>query len=363
MLFLDALVRFGGLALLLAIALASWRYNREWNSTPYLVLACISVGALFMGYAPPALQPPEPLYTIARFVDVPHLSFVWLFALSLYDHDFELRRWHIVVGTLYAAPILWPRLAAVGLVPDQPQWLPIYGGITSILLIGHLAWVTLRGKRDDLLETRRASRTTFVALLLVVTIAAAASELIPRDTALDHRTAKIIAIMPALIYGAAWMLRFNMPAPMPKEDRAVDLCPKDRALLDKLSTFLISEHGHRDPSLTIVKLASQLGVSQHRLRALINTHLGHANFSAFLNGIRIDAVCEAMEAPETSGLPILSLSLDAGFTSLSSFNKAFKRARGMTPSEYRAQLHAPGRKARNPSAFARNPQDALEAQT
>lgn len=365
MLFLDALLRFGGLGLLAVIAVASWRHRTKWPSAPYLALTCISVGALFLGYAPPALQPPEPLYSLMRFIDIPHLVFVWLFALSLYERDFALRPWHIIVGTVYAGPIFWPRLAALGVVPDQPAWLPLYGGLTSILLIGHLAWVTLGGRMDDLIEGRRNSRTYFIALLFIVTVLAAASELIPRDAAIDHRTAKIAAIFPALVFGAVWMLRLEVPLVRhgsPKLSNAA-LSPRDQLLVDKLRDCLFEQQAFRDPSLTIVSLAAALGVSQHRLRALINQRLGHANFSTFVNRARIDAVCDAMEHAETADLPILTLALDAGFKSLSSFNKAFKAVHGVTPSIYRRHLARNLSNTRNPSGFSTNPQDAPAAET
>ncbi|WP_299295722.1 helix-turn-helix domain-containing protein [uncultured Erythrobacter sp.] len=365
MLFLDAFVRFGGVALLLMIAVTSWKHRKTWPSAPYLILSCGSVGALFLGYAPPALQPPEPLLSLARFADIPHLVFVWLFALSLYESEFRLRAWHVAVGVLYAAPIFWPRLAGVGLVADPPAWLPIYGGITSILLMGHLAWVTLHGRSDDLLERRRNSRTYFVVLLFLVTIAAAASEMVPDGAPIHFRTAKIMAIMPALVFGAIWMLRFNLPSAALTGSSGLpgDLQPQDKALLGKMQKHLLSDEGFRNPALTIVSLSAELGVSQHRLRALINQSLRQTNFSSFINRIRIDAVCDAMEQPETADLPILTLAFDAGFTSLSSFNKAFKSQQGMTPRAYRARLLAGGANARNPSPFSTNPQDAATART
>ncbi|MDJ0643823.1 MAG: helix-turn-helix domain-containing protein [Erythrobacter sp.] len=363
MIFLDALLRFGGLGLLVAIAVASWRYRKDWPSAPYLILACVSVSALFLGYSPPELRPPEPLFTLVRFLDIPHLVFVWLFALSLYERDFTLRAWHVIVGFLYAGPIFWPRLAALDLVADQPDWLPVYGGISSIALIGHLVWVTLGGRGDDLVESRRSSRTYFVVLLFVVTILAAASELLPRDGPIDHRTAKVLAILPALAFGASWMLRFDLPKTPPDNAAAAEraLSARDRALLPKLRQHVFEKEAFRDPTITIVSLAAVLGVSQHRLRGLVNDGLGYTNFSTFINRARIEAVCEAMEQDDTADLPILTLAIDAGFKSLSSFNKAFKAVHGMTPSSYRRMLSENSGRARNPSAISTNPQDARMA--
>ncbi len=353
LLILDAFARFGGISLLFLLGVLGWRHRREWPSAPYLILSCICVSALFLGYAPAEFAVPRPLLAVVRFLDIPHLVFVWLFALSLYAKEFSLRPWHVIVGVLYSAPIFWPRLAAEGIAPTPPSWLVIYGAITSILLVGHLVCVTLIGRRDDLIEQRRSSRAYFVIVLLFVTVAAALSDLLPPEGAFSPRTAKVLAIFPAIVFGAVWMLRLS-PQGMKFEAALAPqpaLSTRDQALLEKLRHQMNEAAIYRDPELTIASLAAKLGVNQHRLRALINGRLGYANFSSFINRLRIDAVCADMEEPGARDTPILTLALDAGFKSLSSFNKAFKANTGMTPTEYRAQIGSPDQQARNPSVF------------
>ncbi len=359
MLVADALTRFGGIALLLVLAALGWRHRHVWPSSPYLILASLSVSALFLGYVPPEFELPDPLRVFVRFADIPHLVFVWLFALSLYERDFELRPWHIAVGILYSAPIAWLRLAAEGVVPIPPYWLVIYGIFTSVALIGHLTCVTLLGRSDDLIARRRSSRGYFIIVLLLVTVLAALADLLPRGGALDPRTAKIFAIFPAIVFGAGWMLRLDpqgMKFDPPRENPA-SLSPRDQALLEKLKHEMHDKAAFRDPGMTIARLSAQLGVNQHRLRGLINGHLGYANFSSFINRLRTDAVCAAMRRADAADTPILTLALDAGFTSLSAFNKAFKTNTGLTPSQYRAQRDPARLDARNPSGFGRNQED------
>lgn len=70
-----------------------------------------------------------------------------------------------------------------------------------------------------------------------------------------------------------------------------------------------------------------------RLREVINKELGHRNFNQFMNQYRIDEVSRRIQ--EEKNLPILSIALDVGFRSLSSFNVAFKQTHDMTPSDFR----------------------------
>ena len=343
MIFLDAIFRFSGVGLLALLAVLAWKGRSNWRSAPYLILSCISVGALFLGYAPPNILPPEPLLTLVRMVDIPHLVFVWLFALSLFAERFELRPYHVLIGALYAAPILWIRLGDLAFIEPPPRFMIPIGSVTSIALIGHLIWATLRGRRDDLLERRRAVRIYFVLTISAVAVAAALTDLMPSDASIDRRTAKAIAIWPAIVFGTIWMLSFDQIGMRFGADlRAADkLGANDAELWRRLTAMMEKEQAYREPSLTIVSLARVLGVGQHKLRSLINTQLGFANFSQFLNHYRIAEVKQAFADPSKMETPILTLAMDAGFTSLSPFNRAFKDATGLTPSAFRKAHAAP----------------------
>jgi AraC-like DNA-binding protein len=70
---------------------------------------------------------------------------------------------------------------------------------------------------------------------------------------------------------------------------------------------------------------------------LINGHLGYRNFSAFLNSYRIPEAQQILSDPEQVRKPVLTLALELGYGSLGPFNRAFKVATGLTPTEYRQQ--------------------------
>ena len=79
---------------------------------------------------------------------------------------------------------------------------------------------------------------------------------------------------------------------------------------------------------------------EHRLRRLINQALGHRNFSAFLNGYRLDDARARLADPAQAEVAVLTIAMDAGFQSIGPFNRAFKAATGRTPSEFRRQALA-----------------------
>ena len=126
----------------------------------------------------------------------------------------------------------------------------------------------------------------------------------------------------------------------PPKTMAIVAPPIDAAMTERLLAHMTAELPYRDEEMTIAKLASQLGVQEYRLRRHINGALGHRNFAAFLNGYRLVEVKSALADPTQKDVPIITIALDAGFGSLGPFNRAFREAEGMTPSEYRARLLA-----------------------
>lgn len=343
MYFLDAIFRFSAVGMLLLIAITTYRDNRSWRGSPYLILACISVSGLYVGYTIDALRPPDLLHAFARIIDVPHLVFVWLFAQALYQNEFKLMTWHWLTGLVYTAPIFWIRLNGLEMLPLYPAWLLGYVSATSFLLAGHLSYVILKEWRDDLQHERRKSRLYFVALLvLVVGVAALAEPVLGRDSFISLRTFTILSIWPAVAAGAFWLLSANRKALLfgSRQGSPEALNEKDQALYAKLKVALEEKEVFRDPKLGIVGLASDLGVTQHRLRSLINESLGFRNFSTFLAGYRMEAVLRAFEDDARSHKSIQTIAYECGFNSMPPFNRAFRAQTGRTPSEYRDQHKA-----------------------
>jgi AraC-like DNA-binding protein len=88
----------------------------------------------------------------------------------------------------------------------------------------------------------------------------------------------------------------------------------------------------RDSRLTLRDLCERINENPHYVSQVINQDL-HSNFYDFVNGHRIESAKQALAgASETT---VLEVALDAGFNSKSTFNAAFRRYVGMTPTEYR----------------------------
>ena len=113
-------------------------------------------------------------------------------------------------------------------------------------------------------------------------------------------------------------------------------------LLRRLQRLMIVERAYRREGLTIGSLSAELGVPEYRLRQLINEGLGHRNFNAFLNSYRIEEAKAALADPGQEQVPVLTIAMDTGFQSIGPFNRAFKAATDLTPTEFRRLALAEG---------------------
>lgn len=87
-----------------------------------------------------------------------------------------------------------------------------------------------------------------------------------------------------------------------------------------------------DPMVSLPRLAQAAGVSPNQLSYVLNQHLGQSFFD-FVNGARIDEAKRLLVGrPELS---ILDVAMTVGFNSKSTFNLAFKKLAGETPSNLR----------------------------
>lgn len=341
---IDTFFRFSGVGLLLLLAVLALRDMRNTNGAVYFVLASLSVSALFLGYSPEFVRLPKTAHIVVRFLDIPHLIFVWLFALSLFQDQFRITVFHIAIGIIYCLPILYVRLAGFGILPPLPFWVFVIGSLSSALLMGHLVYSTLSGRASDLRESRRKSRIYFVVVIVFITVAAALTEMVfTGENKAYLPTAKTITIWPAIIWACYWILKarpevFEFSS---QEDNGLsrqEMSFRNKELAIALEEEILGNRAFLEPRLSISILARRLGVTPHRLRSLINQQLGYQNFNVFLNAYRIDAIKDAFADPKNADMPILSIVMDYGFNSLSPFNKAFRAKEGITPSEYRKSL-------------------------
>jgi AraC-like DNA-binding protein len=265
----------------------------------------------------------------------------WLFARTWFNDRQQIERWALALIALSFVNIAVMQLS---FGTNRPVNL-VAGTLFRIGMLGFALaglWEAWRGRDGDLVETRRRLRPRIIAAVGIYVILIAITEIAvynydaPRWIA--RSVGSSIAAITLLFCAAMFAMRepdlFGLSVKAPGNGFST---PVDHELTGKLLHHMQHEMPHRDEEMTIARMAASLGVQEYRLRRHINGAMGYRNFAAFLNGYRLDEVKAALTDPSQKEVPIITIALDAGFGSLGPFNRAFREAEGMTPSEYRAR--------------------------
>ena len=263
---------------------------------------------------------------------IPPLLFFFTWDLFEDDREPPLFLW------LFAALYL---LAAVGMGLDRqvPDATANYYILVPVQLIKlgfafGAMFIVWRGRENDVVESRLKLRRVFAASIGVIVVAVVATELVmgwnvPELVELFGMAAIFIA---TLVINLTF-LRFN-PTFVLKDSRPLaPVLPEEAPLVESLNRTMVEECAYTNQDLRIAELAARLKVPEYQLRRTINRNLGFQNFNQFVNRYRVEeAARRLINEPR---LPVLTIALDVGFRSISSFNAAFRAHYGKTPTDYR----------------------------
>jgi len=108
----------------------------------------------------------------------------------------------------------------------------------------------------------------------------------------------------------------------------------DNQQLQILQQWMNNEQPFLNPSLSLKELAQQLQSSPRALSNLINQGLGQSFFD-FINSHRIGFAQNKIKNATDKKMTILEVMYASGFNSKSSFNTAFKKHTGLTPTQWK----------------------------
>ena len=124
--------------------------------------------------------------------------------------------------------------------------------------------------------------------------------------------------------------------------------------LDRQKEILIevlqNQSLYLNPELRLSDLAAALNVRPYRASEILSRGL-QTSFYDVINLYRVTHAQKLLSSPTSSYLNLLGIAMESGFKSKSVFNDAFRKATGMTPSEFRMKkrtesIHSDDRIAR-----------------
>lgn len=155
---------------------------------------------------------------------------------------------------------------------------------------------------------------------------------------------RIVMLLFGLVF-ISWLFSKALLAPKIFQgiDASLALVKRNEAFveddrIEQVKQFMQTEEPFLDASLTLQKLADKLSFSSRELSVLVNQHIGR-HFFDFVNEYRIEKAKNILSDSSKKKLTILEILYEVGFNSKSSFNTAFKKHTGKTPTEYRKSVY------------------------
>jgi AraC-like DNA-binding protein len=105
-----------------------------------------------------------------------------------------------------------------------------------------------------------------------------------------------------------------------------------------LTQLMREKKPYTNPELTLDELAQTLNVHRNNLSQVINTY-EQKSFYDYVNLKRVEEFKRIVSLPESQKFTLLGLANNSGFNSKTSFNRNFKNATGLSPTEYLKQAH------------------------
>ena len=346
MLFFEAFIKFGAIGLMLGIGLLVYRDGRSIRALRFSLPLIVAMCFMLMTTGSPAIAITGPIKIPMRLFDCLNTVFIWWLGLALFDDDFKLglREW--IISGIYA-------LAAITLRTYNWGFHNILGGKIVVVVSGlslalmlHLCYKAITGHKEDLVEQRRRIRIWFIVAVAMVVVASNLAERTADWFGMyQDQTIWVTYIFTFMLalWALLWLTRlhpeviiFDSNQPIAPEPSRIE--ERDKPAYEKLVSVMETDRAYTKHGFAIGDLAELIGIPSHQLRKLINQSMGYRNFASFLNKYRIAHVKQSLSDPEKARVPVLTLAMEAGFSSLAPFNRAFKASEGVTPSDFRAEF-------------------------
>lgn len=104
-----------------------------------------------------------------------------------------------------------------------------------------------------------------------------------------------------------------------------------------LSDMMTQDEAFRNPDISLINLADRLQIHPNTLSFVVNEK-SRMNFANYINSYRVEKFIELAEIMDTSVDTYLTLALQSGFRSKSTFNRIFRELKQVTPSQFMENL-------------------------
>lgn len=124
-----------------------------------------------------------------------------------------------------------------------------------------------------------------------------------------------------------------LPILEPEEELTEHEAPDLLEWKHKIIALFAEQQAYKNPSLTLTDVANALGTNRNMISRVINQEFD-INFNDFVNQKRVEAIIKQLNQGAHISNTLLSIALDCGFNSKTTFNRAFKKETSITPKQF-----------------------------
>lgn len=296
---------------------------------------------------------------------------IYFYTRSVLDPDFRLEKkhfWHFLPFLL----LLFLSQAAWQTVPDEIRTLGVQNAyamqdawLGAIILLMHsqfaiylwLSFRELKSYRNRLANNFSAEdqvqlpwlRNLLWGILIIIVLGLIQNVLrFLSDSSKGYEITLLISGI-ALLAFFGWLVWVAMrkpeifsglsPLKLDTQEKKMDQeeARELQQVADRLQTYMREEQVFLQPDLSIKELAAKLSIPPRELSRSINRIHGQSFFD-YINRHRIELAQEKIREAADPKITVLEIMYEVGFQSKSSFNTAFKKFSGMTPTQWKAQV-------------------------
>lgn len=361
------------IALLLAIFLLTVKSSNSLSNkllAAFLIVLAITISVFCYGFY---VQIPLVIDKLRDDIGILQTPLMYLYVLASIYEGFKMKKkhyFHLLAGFVFVTLLLIPRfyLAAPAerltflnqfYAYPEAQFSVLFSHFHALFYISLIYWTLAKAKKI-LLENYTDARllmhkwlfqlnTVSLTLFCFATFKSLYRHQAPNEEAMH--IVRIVLIF-FLILFLCWMVMKALYYPelfrgidagikpvadLVEEEEQTGMPAVGEAEAEKIAAllhYMKQEKPYLEPSLTLQKLARQRSMAATELSILINHKIGK-HFFDFINEYRIKEAQRILVDPQQKQLTVLEILYQVGFNSKSSFNTAFKKYSGTTPTQYR----------------------------
>jgi AraC-like DNA-binding protein len=105
----------------------------------------------------------------------------------------------------------------------------------------------------------------------------------------------------------------------------------------EIEKLLTEDKIFKNNGLSVQDMADKLGIPRQYLTEILNAHM-KIGFQELLSQYRVEEFIKYLNDKDYRNYTLMAIANEVGFSSKTTFNTAFKKITGMTPSEYKKRI-------------------------